>query len=181
MPRPAQHQQATSRSIGNSSAGTLVDGAYEYALGLAPGSANHGNWYLTSRVYPGSYEFGQIGSSQLNLAGLANGSAPDLLNSQQDGPQASNAAPVKLASTDNSFVPSSPSAGGMLGGWGRYNYSNMSVTPSGSSYGDYSQNANIGTVGLDASVVANGQTGIFGLYVSTIDADANFRTSHRLI
>ncbi len=162
--------------IGNSAGGTLVDGAYEYALGLVPGSANHGDWYLTSRVYPGSYQFGQIGSSALTLAEVANGSPLDLLQTQQDGPQASNAAPVKVASTDNSFVPSSPSAAGMIGGWGKFSSASFSMTPSGSSYADYNMTANVGQIGMDATVEGNGQTGIFGLYVSPIAADANFKS-----
>lgn len=163
--------------IGNSSADTLVDGAYEYMLGFAPGTGGRGDWYLASRLYPGSYQFGQMGSSALVLSQIANGSITELMQIQQDGPstQASLAPPPQVASTDNNFVPSSPAMPGTVGGWGRYNYASFDVSPSGSSFGDYHLDANIGNFGADVTVDGSDQTGIFGLYGSTIDGSANFK------
>jgi hypothetical protein len=161
--------------VSNTVAGTLLDNAYEYSLGLVPGTGGHGGWYLTSRLYPGTFEFSGVPSSGIALANLANGSLLDFFGAQEQGPQqqASDAAPVKVASTDNSFVPTSPLGTGVAG-WGRYNYASLNMSPSGSKYGNYALDASTGNIGVDLTVNANGQTGIFGLMVSPFGANASF-------
>ena len=168
--------------VSNSSASTLVDNAYEYSLGLVPGTGGHGAWYLTSKLYPGTYAFSGVASSGVALANFANGSLLDIFDTQDQGPQqqASDAAPVRVASTDNSFVPTAPLGTG-VGFWGRYNYASMNMSPTASKYGDYSLNASSGNIGFDLTVHGNGQTGVFGLMVNPFSANAsfdNFSTAH---
>jgi len=162
---------------GNSTAGTLVDGAYEYALGLVPGSAGHGTWYLSSRIYPGDYQFGQIGSSALLLSQLANNWFGDaLLNwGKSDTHQASAAVPGHPAGNDSNPLPAERSVADGLGIWGEWDGASIAVSPSGPAFGDYRLHASLGHMGTDALLEGNYGTLIVGMEASPINANASFQ------
>jgi outer membrane autotransporter protein len=160
---------ANFRLDGNTAADTLVDGGYEYALNLVAGSSGHGAWYLSSRVYPGVAQFGQLSSSSLLISELANGALPGLLQQDWDARQA---AGPRLASNDPTFVPSAPVPIGRPGFWGGYEFAHMAVTPGGTS--DYKMDVSIGHVRGAAAFDGRGRTLIFGLEFSPVDASVDF-------
>ncbi len=162
--------------VGNTTAHSLVDGAYEYFLDFVPGTPSAGNWYLQSRIFPGVYQFGQISSFALTLNQLANVNLPDLMEllPYAQGAQASAQEPVQVASNDPTMVPSSPSNGG-LSGWGKFNYESLSVNPNGSSYADYDMHATVAQFGVDYGW-QNSQDSktLIGFYAGPVDGDARF-------
>ncbi len=162
--------------VGNTTAHTLVDGAYEYSLNFLPGAGTSGDWYLQSRIFPGVYQFGQISSFALTLNQLANINLPDLMDLLPGGPeqQASAQEPVEVASNDPTIAPSSPSNGG-LSGWGKFNYESLSVNPQGSSFADYNMHATVAQFGIDYGW-DRGQNSkaIVGFYAGPADGDATF-------
>ncbi len=164
---------------GNTTAGTLVDGAYEYALGLVPGSAGHGAWYLSSRVYPGVDQYGQLSSSSLLIAEFANGSLMGLKSQDWGAPGA--APPVRVASNDPGFVPGAATPWSRQGFWGSYDRAHLSLSPGGASYGDYRMDVSAGHLGVDAAFDGKGRTLVFGLEYSPVDASIaldKFGSSH---
>lgn len=161
---------------GNSTAGTLIDGAYEYALGPVPESAGHGTWYLSSHVYPGAYQIGQIGSSALILSQQADDWFGNVLLNWGEGGgtlRASAAPPVRVASNDASFTPAASATGG-YGVWGGVDGASLGVSPSGPAFGDYRLHSTIGHVGLDTMFEGNYGTAVLGLTINPIDASALF-------
>lgn len=160
---------ANFRLDGNTTAGTLVDGGYEYALNLVAGSSGHGAWYLSSRVYPGVAQLGQLSSSSLLISELANGALPGLL--QQDRGVGQTAG-LRLASNDPTFVPSAQVQIGRPGFWGGYEFAHLSVTPGGT--GGYKMDVSTGRLGGVAAFDGRGRTLVFGLEYSPVDASVDF-------
>lgn len=153
------------RLEGNTTASTLVDGGYEYALNLVAGSSGHGAWYLSSRVYPGVAQFGQISSSSLLISEFANGTLQGQLT--QDWGAGQVAGP-RIASNDPTFVPSAPAQIGRPGFWGGYEFAHLSVTPGGT--GGYDMDVSTGHLGAVAAFDGRGRTLVFGLEYSPVDA-----------
>jgi len=158
---------------GNTTAGTLVDGAYEYALNLVAGSSGHGVWFLASRIYPGVGQFGQLSSSSLLISEYANGPLTGLL--QQDwGAQGGPTTSQRIASNNPSFVPSAPVQHSRSGFWGGYGFAHMSVTPGGAAYGGYTMDVSTGHLGANTAFEGNGRMLIVGLEYSPVDASIDF-------
>lgn len=153
------------RLDGNTTASTLVDGAYEYALNLVGGSSGRGAWYLSSRVYPGVGQFGQLSSSSLLISEFANGTLQGQLTQDWEVGQA---AGPRLASNDPTFVPSAPVQLRRSGFWGGYEFAHLSVTPGGT--GGYDMDVSTGHLGAAAAFDGRGRTLIVGLEYSPVDA-----------
>ena len=159
---------------GNSSGHTEVAGAFEYNLDFVPGMGTSGDWYLQSHIYPGTYQFGQIGSSALIIGDQVNADLSDLLG-QMNNVQTASASldkPVQLASADNGFMPQP--GGGSLSGWGRYEESRFEIDPSGSSVADYKLRVDTAQFGLDDAWHNADNRLVFGGYVAPFHSWANF-------
>lgn len=157
------------RLNGNTTAGTLVDGAYEYALNLVGGSSGHGAWYLSSRLYPGVDQFGQLSSSSLLISEFANGTLQGQLT-QDWG--VGLVAGSRIASNDPTFVSSTSAQIGRPGFWGGYEFAHLNVTSGGT--GGYDMDVSTGHLGAAAGFDGRGHTLIFELEYSPVDASIDF-------
>jgi outer membrane autotransporter protein len=162
---------------GNASNGDEVAGAFEYNLDFVPGAGTSGDWYLQSQVYPGVYQFGQVGSSGILVADQANVSLDDLMSqaygiiknhSMASGDDTSQ----QVASMDNTFVPSPNGPG--LSGWGRFDETRFNVNPNGSKYSDYNLRVDATQVGGDYDWHNAWNEVLIGGYVAPFHSFADF-------